>query len=384
MFLDIQMMTAPETTIKVDFLEINSDEAVIQTTIEVKNPNSFQLITRDFEVVIVSEAGTNIGKVSIEGGDVPSGENRSFTGVAHIRFEDERLDRIATRITSTLGVTFLGFITKTLPINVSVIASVDEVVKDLDAPVVQITADFSDLSDKGVNFTARFEGYNPNPFELSVHNMTVAIESDTGEPVGSMLVPGGMIPAKRSVVFNGTGMVLIEVLNAQTLIVNMSALAGAEIAGFNKSMAVSTTAQIILPDLEELLSSETPTDVVIWGDYKFTWNGVVLNVTLEFSNPNKVTFIARDVTCAIYRVDGDREQLIGSGVLEEGVIPAEKTTTLLQGEVEIPYSKFFTSDIGRGIPDWLLLSVRANLTIPGVDHSIWIGINGYQDLHPFK
>ncbi|MCK4996517.1 MAG: hypothetical protein KAR55_06475, partial [Thermoplasmatales archaeon] len=50
-FINIQIMQMPETTIKIDVLEMNSNEVVVQTTIDMYNPNGFDMIMKDFELI---------------------------------------------------------------------------------------------------------------------------------------------------------------------------------------------------------------------------------------------------------------------------------------------------------------------------------------------
>ena len=382
-FIDIQMMQAPETTINLDFIEINTDETILKTMIKVTNPNSFQLITRDFEVVILTDTGQEISQVLIEGGDIPPLENRTFDATMHIGFNGEILDVLTTKITGKLGVNLLGFIKKTFPININVVTSVDEALKDLAPPVIHVNADFSDITEEGINITGSFDVYNPNSFEIYVKNISVDIETETGETVGTLTVTDGVIAAKNSLMFNGTGRILIEALNAKMLMVNMSATAGVKIAGFNKSIVVDTTAQITMPNLEELFPSDKPTDFIIWSDYKLTREGIAIDISLEMINPNKISIVANNITATLIGIKDDHEQIIGSTDIGNGVAPAE-SSILLHGQLTLPYSNLFMSNGRRNLPDWLLLQVRANVSIQGLEQSLWAGVTGCHDMHPFR
>jgi LEA14-like dessication related protein len=46
-FLDLQVMQAPDTTISMEIVEINSKEAVIKSKIDIDNPNGFEIIVRE-------------------------------------------------------------------------------------------------------------------------------------------------------------------------------------------------------------------------------------------------------------------------------------------------------------------------------------------------
>jgi hypothetical protein len=195
-------------------------------------------------------------------------------------------------------------------------------------------------------------------------------------------VTGGTIPVKSSFILNGYGRIFIEALNAQTLLVNMSSIAGVKIAGINKSIPFSIDTRINIPRLDDILSLDAPTDAIIKSDMKATLRGFTADMTLEVSNPNRIGLIARDVIFSIYRAEGDEKELVGRSIIEEAEVGAEDTTEI-PTQILLPYSKLFYSR-GKGfLPDALLVLIRANITVPGVDTHIWIGVSGYQDMHPF-
>ncbi|MCK4416163.1 MAG: hypothetical protein KAU84_03330, partial [Thermoplasmatales archaeon] len=234
-----------------------------------------------------------------------------------------------------------------------------------------------------INFTGTTDIYNPNPFDMYVEDFSIEIETETGEIVGNLDVTGGTIPAKSSFNLIGKGRLLIEALNAKTLSVNMSGVAGVKIAGINKSIPFSIDTHLNIPRLEDVLSSDTPTEAIIKSDMKATLRGFISNMTLEINNPNKIGLIARDIVFLIYRTDKDEKKLIGKSTIEKAEVGPENTTDI-STQILLPYSKLFFSR-GKGfLPDALLVIVRTNITISGLDQHIWIGVSGYQDMHPFS
>ncbi len=381
-FLDIRLMEMPETTIKVDLIEVNSEEIIIHHSIEIYNPNQFELIVDNFEVVANTIDGDEIARLKIEGGYIPSKTNRTFESSDRIAFKGQGYSTLTSKITGTVGVKFLGLIKKTLPIAINIITSVGDVIHDISAPIVHIWGDFGEITQEGIEFTGTIEVYNPNPFEMYVEDMSVEIETETGESVGNLDVTGGTIPAKSSFNLIGNGRILIEALNAKTLNVNVSTSAGVKIAGINKSVPFSIDAHLNMPRLEDIISLDTPTDAIIKSDIKATLRGFISDITLEVINPNKIGLIARDITFSIYRVDKDEKELIGKSIIEEEEVGAENSTEI-KTQILLPYSKFFYSR-GKGfLPDAILVLVRINITVPGLDTHIWIGVSGYQDMHPF-
>jgi hypothetical protein len=149
------------------------------------------------------------------------------------------------------------------------------------------------------------------------------------------------------------------------------------IAGIKKSMNFSVEADIIPPHLEQLLS-DLPTDSSLTGKYKLTLGGLLDQITLEIINPNKLTFHANDITVHIYRVDRDKQRLMCNGTIPDGVITSQNTT-ILQGDMLIPYSQLLPHLGERLFADRLQVIVRTNITIQGLNQTIWVGMTGYQD-----
>jgi LEA14-like dessication related protein len=382
LFLDIQIIEMPETTIEIDLIEIDAKELLLQTSIEIYNSNRFEIIVDNFEVVTKTINGDEIARINIDGGSISSNSKKIFESSDAIEFKGQGYSTLASKVTGTVGVNFLGFIKKTLPIAVNIITSLGDVIEDISAPITHISINFGELTQEGIDFTGLIDIYNPNPIEMYIEDFTVEIETETGEIVGNLNVTGGTIPVKSSFILNGYGRIFIEALNAQTLLVNMSSIAGVKIAGINKSIPFSIDTRINIPRLDDILSLDAPTDAIIKSDMKATLRGFTADMTLEVSNPNRIGLIARDVIFSIYRADGDEKELVGRSIIEEAEVGAEDTTEI-PTQILLPYSKLFYSR-GKGfLPDALLVLIRANITVPGVDTHIWIGVSGYQDMHPF-
>ena len=92
--------------------------------------------------------------------------------------------------------------------------------------------------------------------------------------------------------------------------------------------------------------------------------------------------IVKDIVFHVYRVDANDEILLGECELGEGIIEPEDSI-VLTSQVIIPYRKMIFS--GRGIiPDELLITMQAKLSVPGVEQYMLIGVRGNQDLHIFR
>ena len=382
LFFDIQLMEAPETTIKIDILEINAEEAILQTTIDVSNPNGFGLITENFEIAISTPDGKEVSHISLDGGSIPPQSSKTFTTDAVIAFDEVDPEILTTQVTGVVGVS-IGFIQKTIPISINVLTSLEGALESFASPSLNIRAKFGGLTADGVNLSGTIEVYNPNKFDIYIDNISVTIETEKGENVGNMEIIGGLLSSKGTLELESEGVLFLEALNAKTLSINMSGKAGAKIAGVNQSISFSTEVEIAVPDVSKLLDSEIPTDISIIGDYKVTFKGIMNYITLEANNPNKIDVELRDIVVTVNRIDDGEKMLIAETGLQEGVIKAESVKQF-KGQMLLPYSKLFIIQKGRLLPDELEITVRAHVTLPGLNQSIWVGVSGYQDFRLFQ
>jgi LEA14-like dessication related protein len=380
-FFDIQVLQTPVATINIDVIEINSKEVIIETTIDISNQNAFELIAKNFEITMITPEGKKVGHAIIKGGNIPSNENKTFVTVAHVAFNGSSPKMLTSKITGVLGLC-IGFIHKTIPLSVDIITSIEKVIEQVSPPSIQITADFSDITQERIRFKVSIDAYNPNTFNIHIRNISMTVETETGKKVGNLSIIGGIIPYKNSAEFAGNGKMLIEALNAKTLFINMSATAGAELAGVNESMNLSVETIVKVPDLSELIPPDSPIDLIIKPEYETSLTGLIGHLTLEIHNPTKLTLTAKDVTIYTYATSDNERQLISKCELEDSMVESENITYLI-GEEIIPYSNLLTLSQGTLFPGEVLLLVRGNLTIPGINQSIWLGFGGYNDMHLF-
>jgi len=57
LFLDIQQMELPEMTLSLEILTITSEEALLQATLSIDNPNSFSILLTNLTMITVDENG---------------------------------------------------------------------------------------------------------------------------------------------------------------------------------------------------------------------------------------------------------------------------------------------------------------------------------------
>ena len=368
-FLDIRVMKSPEVSIELDLIEINSNEAILQTTLSIENPNQFGLIIEDIEAVTKTNNGVEIMHIVLEGGEIAPNKNKTYISTDHITFDGEIPEILTTKLTGIVGFRFLGIIKKTLPI--------------------AIKGDFGEITDEGINFTTEIGIENPNSFDIQIGDISLTLKTETGELIGDFKIEGALIAAKSSTTLDGKGRIPIKTLNAKTLFVNLSTTTGVIIAGITESIDFSTGAEIGIPHLEDVFPSDTPTVAFIDADMKLTRQGVLdwgfmSYMTLEIKNPNKIGLIAKDIIFSIYRIDDGEKTLIGDCTVNDTEVGPENTT-FIPAQIYMPRRSLFRGQriFLPELPDGLLVVVEANVTIPGLDQAFWIGVSGYQDMHLF-
>ena len=102
-YLNLQEMHAPDTTIKMSIVDINSEEATIETFMEVYNPNDFEIIMRNMKIVTTTEDGEIVSRTISEGGVIPPNKNKNFSDVQTfpnlqkaMTYIDEKYDELYT------------------------------------------------------------------------------------------------------------------------------------------------------------------------------------------------------------------------------------------------------------------------------------------------
>jgi LEA14-like dessication related protein len=381
LFLNIQLMESPEILIKVEVTEVNSEEAILHTTVDIDNPNSFEIVAKNLELVIITPDGYVVARLSIEGGEIGSHEKKTFTKDVSVAFDGYSPELLTSKITGEVGANIL-FIQKTIPLNIGVVTSIENLINELAAPSMSVMAEFVEITTEGINFNATMDVYNPNTFEIYIENISTEIEIETGKKVGDVDVIGGVIAAKGSLPLNSSGTILFEALNAEKLVINMSGVAGAKIVGFKKNLSFNIQTRIMVPDLEELLlSKDKPTILSIKIDKKLTLKGIVFYVSMEINNSYKVDLLVKDIVSRVYTADDDGHHLIGENDKVEEIFAGAGASGLSECEVLVPFSNLFPI---RWSTDWIMVSVSGNVAIKGVNQSVYLEVRGYHDIHLFR
>ena len=381
LFINIQVLESPEIIIDIEVTEINAEEAVIHSEINIENTNSFDMSVKNLEMITTTKDGYEAANVKIEGGIIPSHEKKTFTKDVKIAFAGHSPDVLTTKITGDVGMSIL-FLEKTIPLNMGVVTSLEKVINDFAAPIISATIEFVDMTAEKITLSSIINSYNPNLFEIYMKNITGEIITDTGKIVGDLNLPDANLLPKDSIEINITGEILLEALNAEKILLNIDGVAGAKIAGFEKDLAFGTQINLIVPDLEELIfSKDKPVLLSIKANNKLTLKGILTEINLEMINTYNVELTLRDTICRLYMVKNDELNLLGENTIEGelSVIPGEKGNSFC--EIIVPFSKIFTVNPSS---EYMMVSVTARMTIKGLDAAVYIELRGYTDFHIFQ
>jgi len=382
-FVDIQVLTFPKTTIRVDVIEINSDEIIIQHDLQLYNPNSFEMIIKDFQIVATTTTGDEVTNLTIDGGSIPGQSHRNFTGSDRITMKGNLSGMLSSKITGIVGFNIFGIIKKTIPLELTVLISLKEALKKIAIPTITVRAEFGAITRHAVNLTTEIHVSNPNPFGMFIKNFILNITTETGKNVGHFIISGSPIPPEHSVTLHGYGTVIIEALNAKKLLINLHAEAGANVAGINKSLPISSDIELAIPDFNQFIPVDKPLELELKPDLQRVRGGLKSNMTLEVINPTKIPLIASDIVVIYYGVKNNQKYFIAEGSLGSGELVPE-ATTFFHGEALLLYSKLINFT-GRGLlPDMIFAQLCTNISLSGVHISIPVSIGSYIDLQPLR
>jgi LEA14-like dessication related protein len=378
-FFDIQVLTFPQTTIRVDVVEINSDEVIIHHELQLYNPNSFEMILKNFQIVATTTSGEEVANLTIDGGSIPGQSNRSFIANDSIVMKGNLSGLLTSKITGIVGINLFGIIKKTIPLELTVLTSLKEALKKISLPTITVRTEFGTITRHTVNLTTEIDISNPNPFDMFIKNFTLNITTETGSNVGHFIIPGSQISAETSVTIHGYGTVIIEALNAKKLFITLHAEAGANVAGINKSLPFSSHIEIAIPDLNQFIPADKPLELELKPDLLLARGGIKSNMTLEVINPTKIPLVLSDIAVIYYGYKNNQKYYVAEGSLGSGELVPEGTT-FFYGEALLRYSKLFNFTGRIILPEMIFAQLRAKVSVSGVNLSIPVSLGSYIDI----
>ena len=382
-FIDIQFFESPDIEMKIDILDVNSEEIILGTNIEIKNPNNFDMIINNLNVESKTDDGKKIGEIKIKGGKINSNSKKTFESIDNLSFKSNKFKVLENTVETRIGVNFLGIIQKTIPLKITVITTVGELFKKLKQPDIEIHTTFDELTKDGVNFSTSVDLYNPTGFEFKIDNLLLDIITDEDKNVGQIEVKGDVVKPESREVFTSRGNIDYESLDAKQLYMNVKGVAGAKIAGITQNITFSADASFDIPEIKEFVFNNETIDFGLPLQFKFRFTGILGTVGFKMYNPSNVPLLADNLICRIYRLDGDNKTLLGEEKMDACNIPPRQRICS-KTEILLPYTKFLFSGAGKILPDWIVLRIDGDFSIDGTKQVFPISINGFVDPHLFK
>jgi len=378
LFLNIQLLDSPQIIINIEVAEINSENAILQTKIDIDNPNDFEIVVKNLLIVTTTPDGYEVARSLINGGEIGPKQNKTFTKEIIIAFDGHSPEQLTSKITGEIGVNIL-FTQKTIPLNIGIVTSLEHLINDLAAPSLNVTVEVVDIKTEGIEINATIDIYNSNNFEIYIKDISNDIETKTGKKIGNINVIGANIPGKGSLQIKGNGSMLLEAFNEKIIYLNLSGTVGTIIAGFEKNLSIDIKNKILIPDIEELIfSKDKPTILSIKIKGKFTLRGYLFEIIMEVDNTYKVDLIFRNITSEIYLVNNNDYIFIGKCENIDDIIVKSGESDISKCEILVPYSKLLP--LIRST-EWVMNAVSSEISILGVNQSIFFEIRGYQDFN---
>ena len=372
----ITSIKAPDINTQIDILELNQDEIILQIKIEIYNPNFFSLSVENFNIKCINQSNITYGNLDIIGGIIEGSSNAIFIENGSFSFDKYDFEPIINKISGEIGFNFFGIINKVVPINITLITDLDNILSDINTPEITMNAAISEISEEGILFNGNIDIYNPNKFKIIMKDITLSVESDSGDILGNIDISSGEINPNSNKNFSINGDLLFTTLNYDKVFIELKAKAGARIAGFQKSINISSKTQFEIPNIQELLLINDTMDFSISGEFKLRMDGVLTKVGFKIYNPSEIPLHMNNLTCYISSSVDNQSTVIVQNDMEECIIPS-KNEVCIKTEITIPYLSFISSGSDKLLPEWFVITIEGNFFIEGTNQYVPISFNGY-------
>lgn len=376
-------INAPDFKAEIKIADLTSEEIKLDTLINISNENSFDLILKNIRIVSKTDDGDDFVSYTFNGGTVPSNAKKSFKSKDNIKLEGDVPKVLVSTITAGVGVKFLGFIEKIIPVKAIIVLSIEDFINNISIPKIKIHGGVNEITEEGLRLVADVEISNPSNIELIVNDIFVKLKTEDDISVGSINLDGGILEPQGKLNLDVSGIVDYEALNSKSIIIDMSGKALINIAGLSQSLKISTLAVIYVPNLSELLNLNNDSfDFSLFGEFKIRLRGLITNVNFKIFNPSKIPLEAKDMKCIIYGVTGENKKIIAEKDMNPCVV-LSKNEVCISTQIRVPYLKLLFSGTGRIFPEFFGIRMEGNFAINGTNQMIPISINGYISPHLF-
>ena len=376
----IQEIHEPKIDVEFNLSQITTDEMRFTAKISMVNDNQFDLLIKNLNIIGKTPNGNIILDLQIAGGTIAAQQQRIFTTNDTLSFHGELTSKIYGSIQGIFGVNFAGIFEKTMPFQINITASFQDLFNNISSPRLSILAEVTEITENGILFHGIISVENPNSFEMSLENFTTRIETENGDLVGEFSqLQGNIIPNATSQ-FHLNGTLSYDALNAKIVTLRIAGNARVHLMGIDKSIALTATAQLPIPDIKELLFHNESLGITISLDVKLRLSGFLTTIGLTLYNPSKIPLQANDLLCSIYGLTDGNQKMIAQKLMEPtSVEPTQQN--YLETQLRIPYLKIFTSGTKKIFPDWFVIQIEGNFSLAGVNQSIPVSINATINPH---
>ncbi len=379
----IQDIKAPKINVEFNLMQLTSDEMKFTANIFMVNDNYYDLLVKNLNIVGKKPDGNTILDIHFVGGTIAAKQQRIFSTNETLSFVGEFSSMIYISIQGTFGINFAGIFEKIIPIHVNITASFQDLLKNISSPKLSIHAEVTEITENGVLFYAIVSVENPNFFEMSLKNFRTSIKTENGDLVGEFSQMQGIITPNDTSDFHLNGTLLFDALNAKILTLSVTGNAGVHLMGINKSIGLSTTTQLLIPDIKQLLFHNESLGIILSIDPKIRVRGFLTTIGLSLYNPSKIPLRANDLFCSIYGLTAETQKMIAQKFMEPAIVePAQQDH--LETQLFIPYMKIFTSGTKKIFPDLFVIKIEGNFSITGVNQSIPVSIEATINPHLFR
>lgn len=380
---DIQVFQPPQTSVFIEVLGVNSEEILLNAKINITNPNPFQLSVTNFQVLTMTLSDIEIGNIIIPGGTINSTSTQTFTAEERFKFNGLDFNLLKNTVSSTIGINILGIIQKTIPFEIVVITSIQELLNTLKPPEITVTATFDEITEEGLSFSAELDVFNPNTFEFSIEDLVLNITTEKDIDVGNLIIHGNTVEPKETQTFLATGVVDFDVLDAEMLFFKIQGRAGARVGGIEKSIPFTMAASFEIPSISDFILLNNDIEFAIPLQFRCTINGILGTIGFNIYNPSNITLVGSNLICKLYRLDAGQETLLAEKEMESCEIEA-RNRICIRTELLISYRDFFNFRFGHLLADWIILRIEGDFSLLGTRQVIPIALNAFVDPHIFR
>ena len=378
----LSSIECPRTEIELTCTTFNSTSASFNASIFMDNQNDFSMKLKNICINVTNPNDKLISTITFNEITIPANKKTQNYQNVDISFNGEHPSLLKAKATGIFGIE-IGLFQKNIPLTFYINTNMMDLINDVNTPIINSQLQFGTIDQNEINVSLSLDVYNPNSFDMEINDLSIRIVDTHDNIYGSCDPSDIVILSEKHTIIEETVTISLTALNSEVLYLNSSMEVKVVIAGFVKQLPFNISSKIILPDLDTILSSSFPTDVIIKGDYHPSLNGLIDTITLMVRNPNNIELSIKDIEVRIYRINNNQRTIIGNGSIDSGIIQPN-TITKLTGEVLIPYTKLLIPNGIALLPDWLEVSIRANATIKGLNHYMWVGMIAYQDFHPLR